>query len=90
MEETNHDNIEFGFYPYKCHGCTFCNPETTEFYEWVDQQHPGSPHLPKNSPTKVQIHSIHALHEQLPNTDQIGVKYAVILHNCEATKEEKG
>ncbi|MGF1540503.1 MAG: FeoC-like transcriptional regulator [Pleurocapsa sp.] len=21
--------------PDKCHDCTFCNPDTTEFYEWV-------------------------------------------------------
>ncbi len=21
--------------PDKCHGCTFCNPDTIEFYEWV-------------------------------------------------------
>ena len=34
--------------PDKCHGCTFCNPDTIEFYEWVDQHYPSSPHLPKN------------------------------------------
>ncbi|MGB6301767.1 MAG: FeoC-like transcriptional regulator [Rivularia sp. (in: cyanobacteria)] len=22
--------------PEKCHGCTSCDPDTLEFYEWVD------------------------------------------------------
>ena len=42
--------------PDKCHGCTFCNPDTTEFYEWVEINHPGSPHLTKDVDTKAQIH----------------------------------
>lgn len=33
----------------KCHGCTSCDSRTTEFYEWVDREHPGSPHLPKKA-----------------------------------------
>ena len=75
--------------PDKCHGCTFCNPDHIEFYEWVDQYHPGSPHLPKNYATKAQIHSIHALGEELTVAEETGVKYAVILHNCEAAKEKE-
>ena len=74
--------------PDKCHGCTFCNPGTIEFYEWIDINHPGSPHLPKNLDTKAQIHSIHALDEAHTVIDRQGVKYAVILHNCETDKEE--
>ncbi len=72
----------------KCHGCTFCNPNTTEFYEWVDQHHLGSPHLPKNSATKAQIHSIHTPEDNISVTEPTEVKYAVILHNCEATKQK--
>ncbi len=74
--------------PDKCHGCTFCNPDTIEFYEWVDIDNPGSPHLPKELDTKAQIHSIHALDDAHAVTDHQGVKYAVILHNCETDKEE--
>ena len=75
--------------PDKCHGCTFCNPDTIEFYEWVERNNPGSPHLPKNSATKAQIHSIHPLENDLAVAEQTGVKYAVILHNCEAVEEEE-
>ena len=74
--------------PDKCHGCTFCNPDTIEFYEWVDINHPGSSHLPKELETKAQIHSIHALDDAHTVADRQGVKYAVILHNCETDKEE--
>ncbi len=66
--------------PHNCDGCTFCRPETTEFYEWMGQDHPGSPHLPKSSPTKAQIHSIHALQEECSVAEHTGIKYAVILH----------
>ena len=75
--------------PDKCHGCTFCNPDTLEFYEWVDQHHLGSSHLPKSSLTKAQIHSIHAPEDELIASEPPGIKYAVILHNREATKEEE-
>lgn len=71
--------------PEQCHGCTFCNPDTIEFYEWVDQHHPA--YLPKNSPTKAQIHSIHTL-EHLPVVEKTGIRYAVILPNGEATKQK--
>ena len=74
--------------PDKCHGCTFCNPDAIEFYEWVDINHPGSPHLPKDLDTKAQIHSIHALDDAHAVAEQTGVKYAVILHNCETGNEE--
>ena len=73
--------------PDKCHGCTFCNPDTLEFYEWVDQHHLGSPHLPKSSFTKAQIHSIHALDEEIDVNELKGVKYAVILPKCAETKQ---
>lgn len=75
--------------PHKCHGCTSCDPDTMEFYEWVDRQQFGSPHLPKNSPTKAQIHSIHALEENNPDAEATGLKYAVILHNCEEEKNSE-
>ena len=74
--------------PDKCHGCTFCNPDAIEFYEWVDINHPGSLHLPKDLDTKAQIHSIHALDDAHAVAEQTGVKYAVILHNCETGNEE--
>ncbi|HHP7230846.1 MAG TPA: FeoC-like transcriptional regulator [Xenococcaceae cyanobacterium] len=75
--------------PEKCHGCTFCNPDTTEFYEWVDRDHPGSPYLPKNQATKAQIHSTHGLGDTGTSTSAAGFKYAVILHNCAAAKSEE-
>ena len=74
--------------PDKCHGCTFCNPDAIEFYEWVELNNPSSPHLPKNSATKAQIHSIHAPEDDVAVSEPNGIKYAVILHNCEATKQE--
>ena len=75
--------------PDKCHGCTFCNPDTIEFYEWVERNNPGSLHLTKNSSTKAQIHSIHAPEDELTTSEPPGIKYAVILHDCEETKEEE-
>lgn len=72
--------------PEKCHGCTFCNPKMIEFYEWVDQESYSSPNKSKNSSTKAQIHSINGLEENFNVTEQEGVKYAVILHDCEETK----
>lgn len=38
----------------KCHDCTSCNTDTMEFYEWVDQNYPDSPHLSKNSASPIQ------------------------------------
>ncbi|MGF1480583.1 MAG: FeoC-like transcriptional regulator [Cyanophyceae cyanobacterium] len=72
--------------PEKCHGCTFCNPDTIEFYEWVDPSM-NSP-LPKSTPTKAQIHSIHAL-DEIPHSESTRVSYAVILHIGEAAKNYK-
>ena len=76
--------------PDKCDGCTFCNPDTIEFYEWVNQRHAGFAHLPPNSATKAQIHSIHAPEDELTASESTGIKYAVILHNYAETKEEEG
>ena len=76
--------------PDKCHGCTFCKPDTTEFYEWVDRDHPDVPHFPENSTTKAQIHSIHTLEDEIIDSEPIGLKYAVILHNYEETKQKEG
>ncbi|MDJ0742125.1 MAG: FeoC-like transcriptional regulator [Xenococcaceae cyanobacterium MO_167.B27] len=76
--------------PDKCHGCTFCNPDTIEFYEWVDRDQPDTPHLAKSSLTKAQIHSIHAPMDELTASDSPEIKYAVILHNYDKTKEEEG
>ena len=70
--------------PDKCQGCTFCNPDTIEFYEWVDQDPPGSPHLPKKFMTKAQIHSTHTFGEHHTTVGDDGIKYAVILHDCQA------
>jgi hypothetical protein len=69
--------------PEQCHGCTFCNPDTIEFYEWVDadQQDSDSPQLPQNPLTKAQIHGTHPSQEEQVASDKKGVKYAVILHN---------
>ncbi len=75
--------------PDKCHGCTFCNPDTIEFYEWVEQNPADVPHLPEKSTTKAQIHSIHAPEAHLTPSEPIGLKYAVILHNCAETKQEE-
>ena len=72
--------------PEKCHGCTFCNPKMVEFYEWVDQQYSTSPNISKNNSIKAQIHGIKGLEEDFTATKQTGVKYAVILHDCEETK----
>lgn len=74
--------------PEKCHGCTFCDPNTTEFYEWVDQKHINSSHWAKNQPTKVQIHSTHAPENTVSSTSETEFKYAVILPNCKGAKSE--
>ncbi len=76
--------------PDKCHGCTFCQPDTIEFYEWVDRNHPDTHHLPEKSTTKAQIHSIHAPEDELTASDSPEIKYAVILHNYEETKKQEG
>ena len=76
--------------PDKCDGCTFCNPDTIEFYEWVDGNNSVPPHLPENLTTKAQIHSIHTPKEHLNASEPTGIKYAVILHNYEETKEQEG
>ncbi len=39
---------------HKCHDCTCCSPEIIEFYEWIDQYYPGSPHLPTDSASSIQ------------------------------------
>ena len=75
--------------PEHCHGCTFCNPDTIEFYEWVDQVHLGASHLPKKLMTKAQIHSIHSLGEDPTTSEQNAIKYAVILHDCKAGKKQQ-
>ena len=46
----------------KCHGCTSCNPDTIEFYEWVDGNNADFPHFTEKSPTKAQ--SIHTPKDQ--------------------------
>lgn len=53
-------------------------------------QYSASPNQPKNAPTKAQIHSINALEEDFTVTEETEIKYAVILHNCKAAKEEEG
>ncbi|MDJ0673840.1 MAG: FeoC-like transcriptional regulator [Calothrix sp. MO_167.B42] len=39
---------------HKCHGCTSCNPDTNEFYEWVEQNYPDSFHLPEDTASSIQ------------------------------------
>ncbi|MGK7916282.1 MAG: FeoC-like transcriptional regulator [Prochloraceae cyanobacterium] len=50
----------------KCHGCTSCNPDTIEFYEWVDGNNAHSPHFTEKSPTKAQIHTTNTSEDE-PN-----------------------
>ncbi len=76
--------------PDKCHGCTFCNPDAIEFYEWVDRNHPDTPHFLEKSTTKAQIYSIHAPEDELTAFESTEIKYAVILHNYQETKKEEG
>lgn len=69
--------------PDKCHGCTSCDPDTMEFYEWIDGDNSEPAHFPKSLTTKAQIHSI-----ELPEASESPrIKYAVILHNYSETKE---
>jgi hypothetical protein len=71
--------------PEHCEGCTFCNPDTIEFYEWIDEtddQNSDSCQLPKTSLTKAQIHSTNVSEEETSHSEQTGIKYAVILHDC--------
>ncbi len=76
--------------PHQCHGCTSCNPDTIEFYEWVDQTQSVPPHLPKQFPTKAQIHSTHSLGKDVATTDKKVIQHAVILHNCQARHQQDG
>lgn len=71
--------------PEHCHGCTFCNPDTIEFYEWIDINDRALDHsyqLPKKSLTQAQIHSTHVSKEGKPS-EKTKIEYAVILHNCQ-------
>jgi hypothetical protein len=71
--------------PEHCHGCTFCDPDTIEFYEWIDVDDRLSDHscqIPKNSQTQAQIHST-PVSEQGAPSEQTDIKHAVILHNCQ-------
>ncbi|MBZ8182890.1 FeoC-like transcriptional regulator [Oscillatoria salina] len=74
--------------PEHCHGCTSCNPDTIEFYEWVDiaYQNQDFSLLPENPLTKAQIHGIHHSEEDRVASEQTGIKYAVILDNCETNR----
>jgi len=71
--------------PEHCEGCTFCNPDTIEFYEWIDEadeQDSDSYQLPKTSLTKAQIHSTQIAEQEKSTYEKTGIKYAVILHDC--------
>lgn len=69
--------------PDKCNGCTFCNPDTIEFYEWIEGNNSEAPHFPKSLTTKAQIHSI----EPPEASESAELKYAVILPNYVETQE---
>lgn len=67
--------------PEHCDGCTFCNPDTIEFYEWIDEQEGQAANSSKL--TKAQIHSTNVSEEETDYASETGIKYAVILHNCQ-------
>jgi len=67
--------------PEHCDGCTFCNPDTIEFYEWIDQED-GKP-TNFSRLTKAQIHSTNVSEEETDHANETGIKYAVILRNCQ-------
>ncbi|MDR9405232.1 MAG: hypothetical protein RI580_17575, partial [Halothece sp. Uz-M2-17] len=67
--------------PEHCEGCTSCNLDTIEFYEWIDEK---DEQLSDTSQlTKAQIHSINISEEATGYANQTGIKYAGILHDCQ-------
>lgn len=67
--------------PEHCEGCSFCNLHAIEFYEWIDERDPQF--SDSSELTKAQIHSTNVSEKEVDQSNAAGIKYAVILHDCQ-------
>jgi len=67
--------------PEHCEGCSFCNLKAIEFYEWIDEEDPQF--SDSSELTKAQIHSTNVSEKEVDQSNAAGIKYAVILHDCQ-------
>ncbi|MFP4133314.1 MAG: FeoC-like transcriptional regulator [Halothece sp.] len=63
--------------PEHCDGCTFCNLDAIEFYEWIDKREREEENSDSSQLTKTQIHSTNVSEEET------GIKDATIFNDCQ-------